>query len=258
MSPSVWILLLVAGALLVLGKKTQAASLVKGYGQMSVDTKGYNVQSWVPYLTPLCQAHIVPLSFATFSMGEESGGNPCAIGAPGATGPDGNPKELGIFQLYNPDDLKLLGTTGNEMRAFCVPGKIQVRDRRGNLVWTHRQDVARLLTDDEMKRQADLMIRKILSARSEAITWASKATVAWTEVELWRLVKLVHGLPGLVHGLVTATQVLGHPPSSWSEYRIKVLDGTIKLDSNTEAYRGEFAAIFDNAEAATQGMESNA
>lgn len=256
---NVWfVIFAIAGTLVLLGKKSQAGSLIKGYGQMSIDTKGYTVQSWIPYLTPLCQLHGVPLSFATFSMGEESGGNPCAIGAPGALGPDGNPKELGIFQLYNPDDLKMLGTTGTEMRAFCVPGKIQVKDRRGNLVWTHRQDVARLLTDDEMKRQADLMIRKILSARSEALVYASKATVTWREAELWRLVKLVHGLPGLVKGLATATQTLGHPPSSWDEYRSKVLDGTIKLDGNTESYRGEYAAIFDNAEAATQGMESNA
>ena len=252
-----WGLAFAAVLLLAIGKANANSLGTKG-GQQVIDTKGYSTSSWIPYLSPLCQANSIPLSFMTFSIEEESNGNPCAIGAPGALGPDGNPRELGIFQLYNPDDLQLLKVTGDQMRAFCVPGKIQVKNRAGVLIDTHRQDVARLLTDDEMKQQASLAIGKVKQARNEAGRYILAASAKWSQIDTWRVVKLVHGLPGLVKAIVTFTNQIGHAPSSWSEYRNAIESKQITLDANTEKYRGDFAAIFDNAEKATEGMEANA
>lgn len=241
----------------LLGKSASAALFSSGKdGQQVIDTKGYNTESWRSYLEPMCKLHNIPYPFARASIDEESGGNPCAIGEPGALGPDGNPRELGLIQLYNPDDLQLLKVSGTKMRAFCVPGKIQVM-HRGRMVWTHRQDVARLLTPDEMTEQASLVVGKILQARSEAMRYATAAGLAWPEIELWRLVKLVHGLPGLVHGVLAATKQLGSAPSSWQAYRDLVESGQITLDDQTEKYRSDFAAIFNNAENATAGMDAN-
>lgn len=225
-----------------------------------IDTMGYTAETWRSRLAPLCAAHGVPVSFAVAWEDEESAGNPCAIGEPGALGPDGNPKEMGIAQLYNPDDLQLAGVTGNQLRAYCVPTKVQVKNSRGQLVWSHSQSVARKLTAAEEAQQAQALVAKIVQARAEASHWLNAARALWPSdgVDFWRTVKLVHGLPGLVHGLMTVATALGRAPSSWSEFRQIAQAGDVKFDPATEAKRSRFASVFDNAEAAAAGVQGSA
>jgi hypothetical protein len=234
-----WLLAILAGTVVsIFARKTSASSFG---GKVPADTKGYSTQSWISLLTPLCQAADIPLPFATSSINEESGGNPCAIGKPGALGPDGNPLEMGILQWYNPDDLSIIKLTGNQLRAYCV-GK--------------REDVARLLTDDEMMQQAHAVVLKISQMRAYAGRYASLAGVTWRgdSVDLWRLVKLVHGLPGLVQAILAVTKKLGRAPSSWGEYRTTIMTNPGICDAATEHYRSDFGVIFDNAENATATM----
>ena len=83
---------------------------------------GVNVARWTALLVPGCLANGIQLPYALKWIEIESGGNPCAIGDPSQRGPDGQPRELGIAQLHNPDDLRRVGVTGAELRAYCVPG----------------------------------------------------------------------------------------------------------------------------------------
>ncbi len=211
---------------------------------MSPGTMGYTTATWEPVIAVYATAARVPIEFAVQWEGEESGGNPCAIGKPGAKGPDGNPREMGIAQLYNPDDLRDFGVTGDELRAYCVPGT---------------QTVSRPLTEAEVQQQASLLVRKISKSRSEASHYMTLAGARWPSdgVDFWRLVKLVHGLPGLVHGLVTVAHHLGRAPS-WSEFRRVIEAGEVTLDAATEGYRAEFGRAFDNAEKCTSTMRGEA
>lgn len=232
----------------------------RGKGPSVNHAKDYSTEIWAPALAPHCALHGVPLAFALASIEEESGGNPCAIGEPGATGPDGAPREMGIMQLYNPDDLQKLGVTSSQLRAYCNPNKVQVRNRRGQLVWSHSQEVIRPLTAEEMATQAKATVDKILESYHEADKYATLAHVVWPRggIDFWRLVKLNHGLPGLLHALVRVTYALGRAPLSWKEFRVAIESGNVTCDDATEAYRAEFSRTFDNAEHATAAMPGQA
>lgn len=219
---------------------------------------GYTTASWVPLLAGPCKAAGIPPAYARQAIKEESDGNPCSIGRPGDVAPDGNPRELGIYQVYNPDDLKKLGVTSQQLRAYCVAGMFPVT-YRGKMVMSHSQSVARPLTPQEMQQQVDVTVGKIIESRDYANRYATAAGVTWPRspdaagVDFWRLVKLVHGLPGLVQGLVPVAKKLGHPPS-WQEFRSTIENGAVVLDPKTESHRHEFGSIFNNAEHATSGM----
>jgi hypothetical protein len=225
----------------------------------SPNAMGYSVATWIPQFAAPAAAAGIPLSYITRSMQEESGGNPCSIGAPGDLGPDGNPRELGIYQVYNPDDLKKVGVTGSQLRAYCVAGMSPV-NYKGRTVMSHSQSVARPLTPQEMQQQVDVAIGKIKESRDTADAAATAAGVTWPRTpdaaghDFWCLVKLVHGLPGLVHGIIKVTAHLGHPPASWSEYRHEIESGAVVLDPKTEGYRSQFGSLFNNAEKAASGL----
>lgn len=205
----------------------------------------YGVESWRPYLEPLLARTWIPIEFALGWIRVESGGNPCAIGSIGANGPDGQPREQGITQLYNPDDFTQLGIPKGSFRAYCVPGT---------------QVCSRWLTKQEMGAQAEAHVKKIQSsiAYAQRILVANKAdTMAGWRTggrDFWRLVKLVHGLPGLVKGFTTVAKELGRAPASWDEFKNSILVG-VKLDPGTEHYRSKYAALFKNAESVTQKMQ---
>lgn len=226
-------------------------------------TATYTPEFWAGALAPLAAAQHVPLAFAIAGLTEESGGNPCAIGNPEQYGPDGNPRELGPYQLYNPDDLNFLKISGNALRAYCNPAKTSYRLKDGRTVMGPSQEVIRPLTDAEVAQVAAAIIGKIAQSRSYAAHYATASHLAWPSdgVDFWRLVKLVHGLPGLVQsGLPNVTAFLGHAPTSWAEYRHCIESGQAHCDANTEAHRGadNFASIFDNAEKATATMQGAA
>jgi len=234
---------------------------------MATSTKNFNAAYSLPIWRFLFTARNAltnyPIDFIMDSIKEESGGNPCTIGNPEQYGPDGNPRELGIFQLYNPDDLKLVRRTGAQMRAYCNPNKVQYHLRDGRMVMGPSQEVSRLLTSEEMGAEVDAVLAKIGASRASVLRCTTENGVTWPldSKDFWRLVKLWHGLPGLVStGLHAVAKYLGRPPRSWAEYRHLVQTGTVKCDAGTEAYRGNdgFAHVFDNAENATANMPGQA
>lgn len=163
----------------------------------------------------------------------ESGGNPCAVGKIGVNGPDGNPREMGLGQIYNPDDLKTLGATGAELRAYCVPGT---------------QKLSRPLTATEMDRQVALTIALAVKCRTAAKADYRAVGGDWsvlTARDQGKFTKLRHGLPVLSKaGHATARAHYGRPATSWSEFVSAVSHASIKSTGDDS----DRARILANAE----------
>lgn len=201
------------------------------------------MQEWAAALAPGCVANGIPLPYGIKWLDMESGFNPCTIGYPSAHGPDGMPLELGVAQLYNPDDLGLISPplTGAELRAYCVPGNQHSILYKGKIVKGFSQAMTRPIRPDELRRQADaavaLIARSMRSATKDLV--AVGAGPAWSPSrrDYWRLVKLQHGLPLLSRqGLPKVTKLLGRPPASWSEFKDAL--GRVKFDpENEQKYR---------------------
>ena len=231
-------------------------------------TATYTPEFWAGVLAPYAAAAHIPLAFVIAGITEESGGNACAIGNPEQYGKDGSPREIGPYQLYNAADGTADDFTAQKLlpaafRAYCNPAKVSYRLRDGRTVLGPSQEVIRPLTDGELAMNAQAIVGKIGQSRAYAGRYATAAGVRWPpdSVDFWRLVKLVHGLPGLVNnGLAHVTAFLGRAPTSWAEYRQCIQSGQVHCDPNTEAYRGSdgFASVFDNAEKATATMQGAA
>ncbi len=210
-----------------------------------------SLKTWGLAITPYAALYNIQVPYVLRWLDEESGGNPCAIGYPPAHGPDGNPREMGIAQFYNPDDLAALGMTGNQLRAYCVPGDQHSIMYKGKLVKGFSSSLLRPLTKAEMEVQAKgtigLIAKSMKAATADLMN--VNAGTSWSRLtrNYWNLVKLQHGLPGISRsGLPAVTKYLGHAPYSWNEFRNNI--SKVKLDTETEKYRGEFDAIFANAE----------
>ncbi len=185
-----------------------------------------SVTSWTPYVRDLAESAGLPLAWVLRWIQVESGGNPFAVGNATAVGPDGFPREMGLSQLYNPDDLRTFGLSSAQLRAGAV----------GNT-----QRAARALTEDEKRYHASAAVRHMTRDRDRSRAALNGAhVVGWSERDRLTLAKLEHGLPGLVKVSVLVGT------TSWADYRAK-LERT-KLDAGTERYRSEFARIFANAE----------
>lgn len=209
------------------------------------------LEQWAALLAPGCLAHRIQLPYALRWIDLESGGNPCAVGYPAAHGPDGNPLEIGIAQLYNPDDLVGAGVTGAQLRAYCVPGNDHAIVYKGKTVRGFSSALLRPLTAAEMQQQADATIALIARCMATATRdlVAVHADAAWSPStrNYWTLVKLQHGLPGLSHtGLRAVARRLQRAPRSWQEFAATV--GHVQLDPKTMGYRDDFPRILANAE----------
>lgn len=184
-----------------------------------------SMSDWARTLAPLCLAAGIPTAFAVKWIAMESGGNPCAVGYPPDHGPDGLPRELGIAQLYNPDDLDVVdpSLTGTELRACCVPGDQHETRYKGKVVRGFSGNMARPITEHEVSRQAAGavgLIARSARAATKALT-AVHAGPAWsvTTRDYWAMVKLRHALPVVVTtGLPGVVDKLGRPPQSWAEF----------------------------------------
>lgn len=192
----------------------------------------YDAEFWREHLRGPCAEHGINLDYAVRWVLTESGGNPCAIGAPGARGPDGHPQEMGIAQFYNPDDLVRLKLTGAGLRAYCVGA----------------QTVSRTLTDSEVKEQAEATVALIVECQRQALADLHKVGAAWNTKDVARLTKLQHGLPGISRsGLPATTKYIGRAPADWAEFTHAIMTFGVKLDPGTERYRAEFGRILENA-----------
>lgn len=190
------------------------------------------LNQWAPIVSPLAVKEGIDPNFVMKWIEVESGGNPCAVGSLRAFGPDGNPREMGIAQFYNPDDLTYLRIDGGQLRAYCVPGT---------------QSQSRALTANEMLFQVNATVALVKRCMAGARRDLASVGVQWSEHDFYCLTKLQHGLPGISHrGIPAVAAKLGRPPAGWNEFKANLQ--LVKLDSGTEAYRAEFPGILLNAE----------
>lgn len=189
-----------------------------------------SAQSWSPLVRELATDD-AEAKFAVAWLAKESNGNACAFGSANAKGPDGNPREIGLGQLYNPDDFTALGLSPSDFRAYCKPGT---------------QQLTRQLTDDERRAQVAALLGLVRKSKARATGLLAQVGASWTVADTYRFTKLQHGLPGLASGIRTVTTKLGRAPGSWTEFRNTVV--TCQLDAGTMRYKDAFARVLDNAQ----------
>jgi hypothetical protein len=162
-------------------------------------TRPYGVESWRPLVTEM--AGDIPVEMLLRWIKRESGGNPCATGAPAKTGGGGS-IENGIFQLYSPDD-DHIATPAQLHGSFCS-GQTCIRD----------------LTLQEARIQVASGVAYVRICRERARTQLRQAGVTWDETgsDFWSLVKMQHNLPSVPKHYIPKLQ-----PSSWPEFKQGVL-----------------------------------
>jgi hypothetical protein len=172
------------------------------------------------------------------------------------------PLELGIAQIYNPDDLGLVSPrlTGAELRAYCVPGSQHEVVFKNKIVLGFSKQMARPISPEEMGRQAQAAIQLVRRCAAHATRDLASidAGPRWSPdgMSFWAIAKLHHGLPELARqGLAAVTKKLGRPPAGWSEFRAN-LSG-VKLEANVEKYREDFTRILDNAQACASAIRTD-
>jgi hypothetical protein len=183
-----------------------------------------SVLRWAGAFGPPTAAAGVPLDFVQAWNAIESGGYPGSIGSPGAKGSDGYPQEVGLLQLYNPDDFTALGFTPAQLLAASP------------------DDAAKMYVQFVLlkKRQAD---HNLVAAN---ITWPTSSP------DYWSAVKFEHAsvkYPPKMYAQVIAK--LGRPPSSWREFRTtyEVLNPASKFNPALKPdAQNYFFRIMDNAE----------
>lgn len=192
-----------AGIAAAIASKSNRRALPGG----TVANYSNNVKAWEPAVQAIASLAGVPWRFAMEWLRAESGGNPCAFGLATQFGPDGKlPREIGLFQLYNPNDFQKLGVDPAAMRAYCVPGT---------------QRLSRKLTPEEVQYQIEAGIGLIKLCQAEADKTMAAVGVDWHHgADYWAMVKLYHALPVILRpGLANVAKRLGRPPINWMEFR---------------------------------------
>jgi hypothetical protein len=177
-------------------------------------TRPYGVESWRPLVTEM--AGDIPVEVLLRWIKRESGGNPCATGAPAKTG--SGSIENGLFQLYSPDDDHL--ATPAQLHGLFCRGQTCIRD----------------LTLEEARIQVASGIAYVRICRERARAQLKQAGVTWDETgrDFWSLVKMQHNLPSIPKQYIPKLR-----PPSWSEFKQGVLKEQPKYGNTT---------IFTNAE----------
>ena len=209
----------------------------------------YTLEFWRPRVARLIAAEFprVPEAYAMAWMGMESGGNPCAVGEPGQLGQGSNqPAEIGLGQLYNPDDFKKFGQDPAKFRAYApeaaplamryrqAQAEAKVAHDAGNqqaetiaratmrVIATQIQSRTRQLTDAECDDQVRwTLLAKIADDMKIADREVATYSLAhWSAPDYYKLVKAPHALPVILsRGLPAVVKKLGRAPMSWAEFR---------------------------------------
>jgi hypothetical protein len=170
----------------------------------------YTPESWRADIERLIALEfpLVNVGVAMMWQELESDGNPCAIGEPGQLGPDGNPREIGLGQAYNPDDFAAQRQAVAPLRAYCAG---------------LAQGVTRALTQPERDQQVRVtLLFKIEQGRDAADATCTQYALPWPSnaADFWKLVKAPHAYPRIVsQGIPAVVNKLGRAPASWDEFR---------------------------------------
>jgi hypothetical protein len=185
--------------------------------QSPAPKRPYGVESWRPLVTEM--AGDIPVEVLLRWIKRESGGNPCATGAPAKTG--GGSIENGIFQLYSPEH-DHFATPAQLHGSFCS-GQTCIRD----------------LTLEQARIQVTSGIAQVNSLRNLARAHLKGAGVVWEEVgsDFWSLVKMEHNVP-----VVCRDYLKNLRPTSWSEFKAGV------LKTPPQKYSGKIVSILSLAE----------
>jgi len=196
----------------------------------------YSPAFWQPTVHRLIATEFPRVSepFAMKWLTIESGGNPCAVGNPGQLGQgSAEPAEIGLGQLYNPDDfVHLHAPSPSTFRAYApaaAPLASAYRQAIGAGDSTTARRVAqeiqsrtRALTPDEIDQQ----VRWTLLAKiADDMTQADRVVVTyslahWPIADYWKLVKAPHALPVILsQGMPAVVKKLGRAPANWAEFR---------------------------------------
>lgn len=197
--------------------------------KIQINENAWQILQWQPAVSAEMILHGIPAAFGMAWLAVESGGNPCAVGESTATGPDGNPREVGLFQIYNPDDFKAIGGTAAEICAYCarpLPGARQHKTddggyRDGTLANPQRQTIS-LLSPQQVGRQAELGRKLIELKRRYADHYLAASGIKWSVdgPDYWAAVKAPHAYPPIINtGLAQVARHLGRAPLSWREFR---------------------------------------
>jgi hypothetical protein len=209
-----------------------------GMSTIRVDENDPQLTRWAPIVIPLAVAAKIPPAFVMAWAGIESAGNAAAVGSRTATGPDGAPREIGLFQMLNPSDFAPLGVSPLELVAYCVrpgagPKLHPTGDTDAHGVFHpdggyadgslyNQQLLARPMTPAEQLRHVKVGIDFIRGKRAYADRYLMASGITWPTngPDYWSAVKLAHALPSIVNpGFAQVTHALGHPPTSWREFR---------------------------------------
>jgi hypothetical protein len=204
---------------------------VKGPPSMS-NTPG--MVQWEPTIAHLIATEFPRVSepFALMWGQIESGGNAAAVGDPGQLGQGSQqPAEIGLGQLYNPDDFKRYGVDPAAFRAYCpaaAPLAAQYNAAKAKHDTTTMNAIARqmqTLTRPLTQAEKDDQVRyTLLHKIDDGITIANNVVHAdgltWNQPDYWKLVKAPHAYPPILNqGMPAVVKKLGRAPSSWLEFR---------------------------------------
>lgn len=200
----------------------------------------YTPATWAPLVQQMIGEPAfarVSVPFAMEWLTIESGGNPTDIGSPGQTGPDGFPREIGLGQIYNPDDFARMGIAPAPFRAYALvstAAETKALAAQYLTAYAAKDSTAmhaialkmaarsRALTADEMDAQVRYTL---LNPIAHDMTIADGAVhtyglAAWSIPDYWKLVKAPHALPAILgNGMPAVVKKLGRAPSSWAEFR---------------------------------------
>lgn len=195
----------------------------------------YTLQTWQPIVaTRIASTYpTIPQAFAMKWLDIESGGNPCAVGDPGQLGQGSDqPAEIGLGQLYNPDDfVHLKAPPAASFRAYAPAAaplaaayrQAQASGDKATMASIARQmqTRTRALTPSEMDDQVHwTLLAKIASDKAYVDQLFQRDGIQWSQVDYWTAVKAPHALPAILgNGMPAVIKKLGRPPSSWKEFR---------------------------------------
>jgi hypothetical protein len=120
-------------------------------------------------------------------------------------------RELGIWQLYFPDDAKY-GATPEVLAAICAKSQ-----RPGFSILQ--------LSEAELDAEVGAGIRKVVAARDAVRRVFAQNGVTWPETsfDFGSAVKQIHAAPAVITELVPKiTRRLGSSPASWVDLRVSV------------------------------------